>query len=155
MFYMGIPVAMEEITCAAELEREEPKIEAPTIESKILIVDDEQGILDLLTDILNIMGYSISAARDGNQAMDRLNEGEYDLIICDIKMPGLGGEKLYSFVKATNPELADRIIFITGDTVNPETQSFLQNTGNPYLGKPFRLEEIKQCILECLSEIRV
>ncbi|MFC1714274.1 ATP-binding protein [Candidatus Poribacteria bacterium] len=155
VFTVEIPVVIEEAGCAVELGREGHEIEAPTTESNILIVDDEQAILDLLTDILNTTGYRTSTARDGSQAMDRLDKDEYDLIICDMKMPGLGGERLYNFVKATNPELAERIIFITGDVVNPKTQSFLQSTGNSYVGKPFRIEEIKQCILRNLSESRI
>ncbi len=120
--------------------------------SRILVVDDEQGILDLLTDILDLMGYKASTASNGNQAMDRLNAGEYDLIICDMRMPGLGGEKLYNLIKATNPELAGRVIFMTGDTVSPGTRDFLQSTGNPYISKPFRIEEIRQCILKGLVQ---
>ena len=120
-------------------------------ESKILIVDDERGIRDLLTDILNLMGYETFAARDGNQAIDRLDEHEYDLIICDMKMPGLNGESLYNLIKATKPELADRIIFMTGDTVNAQTHGFLESTGNLYVNKPFRIEEIRQCIRKSLA----
>ena len=155
VFTVEIPVVMEEANCAVELGREKHAIEAPMTGSKILIVDDEQAILDLLTDILHTIGYRTSTARDGNQAMDELDKDEYDLIICDMKMPGLGGESLYDLVKETNRELAERIIFITGDIVNPKTQSFLQSTGNSYVGKPFRIEDIRQCILRNLSESRI
>lgn len=126
---------------------------APEAGSRILVVDDEQRILDLFTDILEMMGHAVVTANNGNQAADRLNEGEYDLIICDIKMPGFSGEKLYNSVKETYPELAKHIVFVSGDTVNPETQSFLQSTGNPYIGKPFKVEEARQIILESLPEV--
>lgn len=140
-----IPVARPE---------EEDVIAASETGSRILVVDDEQRILDLFTDVLNIMGHKAFTARDGSQAMDRLDEGEYDLIICDLKMPGFGGEKLYNFIKVTNPELAKRIVFITGDTVNPETKSFLESTGNFYIGKPFGIEEIKQVLAKALPRKR-
>jgi CheY-like chemotaxis protein len=68
-----------------------------------------------------------------------------------MKMPGFSGERLYDFIKATDPELAKRIVFVTGDTVNPETQNFLQSTGNLYIGKPFRVEEARRIILKSLS----
>jgi two-component system NtrC family sensor kinase len=126
---------------------------APEAGSRILVVDDEQRILDLFTDILEMMGHAVVTANNGNQAADRLNEDEYDLIICDIKMPGFSGEKLYNSVKETYPELAKHIIFVSGDTVNPETQSFLQSTGNPYIGKPFKVEDARQIILESLPEV--
>jgi response regulator RpfG family c-di-GMP phosphodiesterase len=69
-----------------------------------------------------------------------------------MKMPGFGGEELYNHISVSQPKLAERIIFVTGDTVNPETQSFLQSTGNPYIGKPFRLEEIRKIMIESLPK---
>jgi PAS domain S-box-containing protein len=156
-FTVELAVIAEEAISATEpngekaIEATRPVGTTPETESRILIVDDEQGILDLFTDILEMMGHMAVTARNGSQAVDRLDEGEYDLIICDMKMPGFSGKRLYNFIKATDPGLAKRIVFVTGDTVSPETQSFLQSTGNMYIGKPFRVEEAKQIILRSLS----
>ncbi len=151
-FVVEIPVQSGETVLSAMPQPEESESAASEFGSKILIVDDEQEILKLFTDILDILGHKAVTARSGSQAMERLSEDEYDLIICDMKMPGFGGEELYNHISVSQPKLAERIIFVTGDTVNPETQSFLQSTGNPYIGKPFRLEEIRRIMIESLPK---
>jgi PAS domain S-box-containing protein len=151
-FVVEIPVESGETVLSAMPETEESESAASEFESKILIVDDEQEILKLFTDILDILGHKAVTAMSGTQAMERLDEDEYDLIICDMKMPGFGGEELYNHISVSQPKLAKRIIFVTGDTVNPETRSFLQSTGNPYIGKPFKLEEIRRIMIESLPK---
>jgi len=151
-FTIELPLEMGKVVSAAEISTKEDEIGSKQVGSRILVVDDEQGILDLFMDMLDTIGHKVTTARNGDQAMDRLNEGEYDLIFCDMKMPGFSGQNLYDLVKVTHPESARRIVFVTGDTVNPETQEFLKNTGNLYIGKPFRLEEIREIILKSLSE---
>jgi PAS domain S-box-containing protein len=151
-FIVELPLESGEAAFTAKPEPEESEFVASEFGSKILIVDDEQEILKLFTDILDILGHKAVTARSGSQAMERLSEDEYDLIICDMKMPGFGGEELYNHISVSQPKLAERIIFVTGDTVNPETQSFLQSTGNPYIGKPFRLEEIRRIMIESLPK---
>ncbi len=70
----------------------------------------------------------------------------------DVRMPGMGGKELYRRIRGSDEELAKRVIFATGDTLNPETQEFLENTGNPWLGKPFTVEELEERIQECLAQ---
>jgi PAS domain S-box-containing protein len=151
-FVVELPVESGEIALVTEPEQEESEYVVSEFGSKVLIVDDEQEILKLFTDILGILGHKAVTAGSGSQAMERLDEDEYDLIICDMKMPGFGGEELYNHIKGLHPGLAERMIFITGDTINPETQSFLQSTGNPYIGKPFSLEEIRRIMIASLPK---
>ncbi|MBD3184789.1 PAS domain S-box protein [Candidatus Poribacteria bacterium] len=122
---------------------------------KILVVDDEQKILELFNDILTMMNYEVVTARNAIQAMDNLDNNEYDLMICDMKMPGFSGEKLYNIVKSTKPDLAERIIFVTGDIINPDTQKFLRETGNPYIAKPFSVDEIKDIVFKSFSTEKI
>jgi len=108
---------------------------------KVMVVDDEQTIVELLTHLLQRIGYVVDVAGDGNEAMEKLGAGDYDLIISDLKMPnGFTGDKLHEFIKFRDPSLAQRMIFITGDAVNPQTQKFLRSTGNLYLEKPFPIQ---------------
>jgi two-component system NtrC family sensor kinase len=151
-FTVQIPVISGETVAVTEPDEDEFQFEAVEIGGSILVVDDEQRILDLLTDMLGLMGYRVSTAKNADQAMDKLDDDDYHLIFCDMKMPGFSGEGLYNLIKSKDPELAERVVFITGDTVNPETQNFLQNTGNPYISKPFGLEEIRQTMLKILSK---
>lgn len=119
---------------------------------RILLVDDEVDIVDLLNDFLQEKGYIVDIARDGNEAIEKVFRNGYDLIVSDLKMPnGFTGSKLHGFIKRENPDLAKRMIFMTGDIINQETQKFLQGTGNPYLEKPF----LPESLMEIISGIEV
>lgn len=119
---------------------------------RILVVDDEPTIVELLAEILQQMGHIADIAADGNEAMTKLDQESYDLIISDLRMPsGFTGDRLHKFIALKNPELAQRTIFITGDVINPETRSFLQSTGNLYLEKPFLPESLQAAIETSLN----
>jgi PAS domain S-box-containing protein len=110
---------------------------------RVLLVDDENDIVELLKNFLQRQGYTVDIAEDGNEAIEKVYTSDYDVIISDLKMPnGFTGDKLHGFVKRKNSELADRMIFMTGDIINPETQKFLQSIRNRYLEKPFPLEDL-------------
>lgn len=109
----------------------------------LLVVDDEPLLLDLLTLLLSKSGYRVDQAPEGMAALRMLDEQKYDAILLDIKMPNVDGRSLYERVKERSADLAARIIFVTGDLANPQTASFLQATGNPYLEKPFTHVELE------------
>ncbi|MFC1715367.1 response regulator [Candidatus Poribacteria bacterium] len=119
----------------------------------ILVVDDEPAIVEWLSELLRHMGHITDIAGDGNEAMKKLETGTYDLIIADLRMPsGFTGDRLHRFIELKDPELAQRIIFITGDVINPETRKFLQSTGNLYLEKPFPPESLQKAIETSLGK---
>jgi CheY-like chemotaxis protein len=66
-------------------------------------------------------------------------------------MPGLNGQQFYEMVAKKKPEMARRIVFLTGDMVNEETQDFLKASGSPHLAKPFNLENVKRIVAEVLK----
>ena len=76
----------------------------------------------------------------------------YDLIISDLKMPGMSGQELYAKVRELNPSLSRRMIFATGDVLSKETHRFLDDSGNSYLQKPFELEAIRKAVNEVLAD---
>jgi two-component system NtrC family sensor kinase len=109
-------------------------------------VDDEENILALLRDVLTSDGHRVDTARSGDEALALLAEHGYDLLITDIKMPGMSGQALYQRVKEMDSELAKHTVFITGDTVGAETRSFLQRIDNPCLAKPFKMREVREIV---------
>jgi CheY-like chemotaxis protein len=113
---------------------------------RILIIDDEADILEVVARILERMGHRAVGLASAEMALDELARVRYDLIICDVKMPGIGGRGLYRKVREAYPELAGRIIFTTGDTVSDATRAFLENSGTPYVSKPFMIEELQRAI---------
>ncbi len=118
---------------------------------RILVVDDEENIRKLLSGILSMDGHAVDTAKNGVQALERLSGARYDLLITDIKMPEMDGQALYQRLREVDADLARRTVFITGDTVSPETRVFLQNVQNPCLSKPFRLRDIREAVERALS----
>ena len=118
----------------------------------ILLVDDEAVFTDPLCRILAKDGHVVEVARDGSEAIQAIERKSYECIIMDMRMPGGGGKDLYRQIKEKDSEIAKRVIFSTGDTLNPDTLEFMESTGNPWLGKPFTVEELEGRIQECLAQ---
>jgi two-component system NtrC family sensor kinase len=119
----------------------------------LLVVDDEPLLRDLLTLLLSKSGYRVDQAPDGMTALRMSDEQKYDAILLDMRMPNVDGRSLYERLKERSADLAARIIFVTGDLANPQTASFLQATGNPYLEKPFTRAQL-EAVLERFFRIR-
>jgi signal transduction histidine kinase len=132
---------------------EEPASEGPAgpfLPLRLLVVDDEEVLVELLTDFLRSCGHRVDAAHDGRKALEMAGSGTYDVILTDLKMPGLDGQGLYEQVTRVHPEMAQRFIFSTGDLASSKTQTFFQTTGCLYLSKPFKLESVLR-LLEQLA----
>ncbi len=128
--------------------------EAPSVAARsILVVDDEQSIQRLLGSILQMDGHHVDTARNGREALDYIARQRYDVIVTDIKMPDMGGRDLYRALLELDRDLARRTIFITGDTVSPETRTFLEEVNNPCLAKPFRVREVRDTISQILEDL--
>jgi len=113
---------------------------------RVLVVEDEPTVGGLIADVLRDEGMRVDVLRDGESALDRAEHEEYDLVICDLKMPGMDGQKFFqSLGKRRNP-LQGHVLFVTGDAVAPRTQEFLERHRLPYVAKPFRVEELSRAV---------
>ena len=121
---------------------------------RILVVDDEKYILDFFVEVFQMYPVDVDTACDGRAALDMMQLHEYDLIVTDFKMPQMSGRELFEWIKEHRPHLASRIVFVTGDTVSPETRSFFESTANRYLAKPFRIEEVREVVQQTLEAAR-
>lgn len=113
---------------------------------RILVIDDEQLLLDLLTHLLSMIGYEVEQASDSREASGKLKDQQYDAIFLDMKMPLMDGKEFYIKINEQFPLLAKRIVFITGDVANQQTISFIKQTGNLHLQKPFTIKEVKDLL---------
>ena len=116
----------------------------------ILVVDDEPGIREVLSDILIADGYVVDTAVSGQEALEKIGTTSFDLVISDLAMPVMDGEKLYEHVCHDHPLLAKRMVFVTGDTVSPRTRTFLDATGNRWISKPFNIADVERLVGELL-----
>ena len=108
----------------------------------ILVVDDEDAIRTFLSTILIQCGHVVDSTGDAVKALAKMEQTTYDIIIADIRMPGMGGIELYSSIKEKHPGLASKVIFITGDTSDQNTRDFLEQNNLSYISKPFDRETL-------------
>ena len=120
--------------------------------AKILVVEDEPMVQRLLTEILSQEGHESAITDNGEDAMARLGSEDYDVILLDIKLPGISGIELYKQLQKKAKPSARRVIFITGDTMSRDTMAFLSKTRAPYVTKPFNAEQLIKDINGILAQ---
>lgn len=109
--------------------------------ARILVVDDEQMLLDMVADALTFAGYSITVAGDGLTALNAIRTERPDLVILDINMPEPDGFQVARRLRATHPDLP--ILFLTARSDIEDLRTGFESGGDDYLTKPFRLEELR------------
>ena len=122
--------------------------------SRILVVEDEASVANLISDVLKEEGHHVEVTLDGQEGLARLSRGHYDAILCDLRMPRLDGQAFYDALVQAGSAMKDRILFITGDTLAPRTRDFLEPRGLPHLDKPFLVEELKLSVHAILERDR-
>lgn len=149
-FCIHLPVRswVEDITLPSADHEPHPM---PPVTKRILAIDDEPSVVDLLVRVLQDTGYHVDGVGSAEVALEKLRQERYDLIISDIKMPGMDGPACEQQVRAKDAALAERIVFITGDVLSPSTQAFLERWEGRSIKKPFDVEELKAVVRESLS----
>jgi two-component system, cell cycle sensor histidine kinase and response regulator CckA len=97
----------------------------------------------------------VDTALDSREGLGLILRKDYDLMICDLRMPHLDGRTFYRELLRLNSPLAQRLVFVTGDTFSPHTIDFLESSGVPYLAKPFLVEELKEMVHRALAGARL
>src|SRR6266699_1784964 len=139
----GVRAALSPLPRGAESEPAPPERQEHL---RVLVVDDEPHILHYMQATLESWGHEVVLAQDGSQALKRALMQPFDLIICDLRMPRLGGREMFHTLARMHPTVADRIIFATGDTVRGDTLQFLEELGRPFLQKPFKLDALRRVL---------
>ena len=118
---------------------------------RILVVEDEPTVARLITDVLSAEGYQVEMVLDSRKGLEMIRCSDYDLVVCDLRMPHLGGPELHSELVRQGSPLANRLVFVTGDTLAPHTVKFLKQSGRPCVAKPFLVEEFRGAIEDALT----
>jgi CheY-like chemotaxis protein len=121
---------------------------------RILVVDDEDNLRDVVVEVLKRDGHDVDSAADGTEGLRRVEEGRYDLVITDLRMPGVEGPALYQAVRRRHPDNPPRVIFMSANTGIEEYARFLADTGEPALEKPFNLADMRQVVQQVLTQPR-
>jgi CheY-like chemotaxis protein len=113
----------------------------------ILLIEDEPSVIAFLKAALERKGYSVVDAASGAEGLERLADGRYTGVISDIRMPGaVNGAEVHAWIQKNRPELGSKIILISGDTANSETQELLARSGTPCIEKPFRVHQLMSVV---------
>jgi signal transduction histidine kinase/CheY-like chemotaxis protein len=110
----------------------------------VLVVEDEPTVARLIADVLEDEGMHVDVLLDGREALTRAARKSYDLVICDMKMPGLDGQHFYKSLEQAGNPLRKHFLFVTGDIVAAQTREFLEQNHLPHVAKPFRVEELTE-----------
>jgi signal transduction histidine kinase/ActR/RegA family two-component response regulator len=138
-------------TPSASVVRAADPVRAAIHPENILVVEDEPTVSQLISDVILEMGHSADTLLDSREALNRLKDSEYDLIICDLRMPHLDGPGLYRELVKRGSPFQRKLLFVTGDTMSPRSLEFLNSSGVPYLAKPFLVEELKEAVCRALG----
>jgi two-component system NtrC family sensor kinase len=116
-----------------------------------LVVDDEQRLRGILTEAFSTLGHQVESVATGQEAIASLEQQAFDLIALDLRLPDIDGKEVWRWLQSHHPALASRVVFMTGDTMSPESEKFLQEAGQPVLNKPMTLEKIRRVVSQVLT----
>jgi signal transduction histidine kinase/CheY-like chemotaxis protein len=149
-FIITLPITTAETATQPKDSKSTSAATGKSKSARILVVDDEVTVRKLVSTILTNNGYTVDATGDSEEALRKLDGKDYDVVLMDIRMPGMSGMELYAHVKGKYPELIDKFIFITGDTSDASTLAFLESNKLSCITKPFDKETLEQRVNELL-----
>lgn len=122
------------------------------IVGRVLVVDDEEGILQFISRFLTAHNIQVTTASDGVSGLEKLRGASFDLVLSDIKMPGLTGLEFYDRAKSFDPNYRDGFIFMSGDLMRESTRDFVGATGCRFIEKPFTGQALRENVLAVLDQ---
>lgn len=134
--------------------RAAPAVHEPLAQSRVLLLDDREDFRDVIGEFLNSRLYDVTAVANGAEGLREIMKDPFDLIICDMMMPQVGGEMFYWAVIRMRPAAGLRFIFITGHQSDPKIQSFFNRINATVLIKPFPLDALSAAIREVTEKLR-
>ena len=150
-FFVELPISGQHLNPPAARAAQQPISLEAFKGLRVLVVEDEPALAQAVAEALSDAGFKVDRAGDGEEGLTRLTEANYDLIVCDLKMPRIDGMQFYRAMAAATPGLARRVIFVTGDVAGTDAERFLEETGCRWLSKPFRLGDLLRSARDTLS----
>ena len=119
--------------------------------ARVLVVDDEPEVAEVIAEILEHDGYDVDTAHSGEQALKAIARTDFDTILCDLRMPQMDGQALYRHLEQERPDLLQRLGFLTGDTLGQHARDFLRSVDCPFIEKPIMAEDIRDLVTAILD----
>ncbi len=142
-FIITLPITSTPEETTARDSSSAPVLTVKVKSARILVIDDEMPIQKLVSAILTRSGHVVDVTGDHKEALSNLERTSYDIVLMDIRMPGMSGMELYELVIKSHPELKNKFIFITGDTSDVTTSVFLEQNNLSYISKPFDTDTLR------------
>jgi len=114
----------------------------------VLLIDDEEGLRRAVLNFLKRRGMHAVAVGDGTDALKALRHQRFDVIVSDVRMPGMSGREFLERLRQEHPAIVSRLVFSTGDTFDPDTASLLRESGVPSLVKPYDFAKLETLLHE-------
>jgi PAS domain S-box-containing protein len=151
-FIVELPVRHDSV----EPDEPETRIDRPALihagtGSRLLVVDDEPMILDLIVDLFHDQQVHVDTAGNGSEACRKIGQREYDVVLTDVRMPEMNGLDLYAEIVEMRPEMKGRVIFMTGDLIDEEISVFLARVEAVSLPKPLEIPAVLAAVAETLE----
>jgi CheY-like chemotaxis protein len=131
-------------------------VNTPAVKAKrlpILLIEDEPAVMSYVCVVLERHGYEVVCSETGVDGLRQLESREFLGVVSDMRTPGgVDGAAVYEWIAANRPELACRLIFITGDVANKETEAILRRTGVQCVEKPFRVQQFVSVVEETMGK---
>jgi len=122
--------------------------------ARILVIDDERPVRELISDALKIEGHDVHTAENGREGLDEIGRQRFDLVLCDLRMPEMDGQALYEEIQRDHPQVLKRIVFVTAQANSSDYGPFLRSTGIPVIEKPFTLSQLRQMVSKVVGPTR-
>lgn len=119
---------------------------------RILVVDDEAEIVDMLRDVLSADGFEVDAAPDAATALERIRETIYDVAILDFNLPDMDGVMLHRQIRQMDAELAARTVFMSGFVQSDSNLDYYTAQGGGFLAKPFDIRDVVRAVRVALGQ---
>jgi diguanylate cyclase (GGDEF)-like protein len=119
---------------------------------RVLLVDDDESALRIVGKMLEAEGLAVDVSTSGREALARLLQTRYELVLCDVRMPGMTGIDFYFRLKEEFPDYLSRILFLTGDVASTTTWEFIEERRLPYVLKPVNVDSLRQKLREMIGE---
>jgi len=148
VFTLELPVGSSEATTVEDAGCGESKGE--TRKGTVLVVDDERAVAGLICETLETDGHHVTETHDAREALEQVASSPFDLVVVDLKMPGMRIESFREELDGLRPGLGERIVIVTGDTVSAEPESVAHRLGLRVLHKPFDLEDLLEAVRSAL-----